>query len=259
MGPCITSVLDLRDPNAPVNQGIILEDIGIGGALAGPSNTIFSSLADIAGIPTETDPTKLAAAKVRETNSSKDPWAPNGAFVNSMMWGGMSFDDQKGSLNLEDDALRIHWDTAADGPNPPSRSDALAKACCETPTIKSVFCKDPLETFLGSRGTIHPLGGCCMANDATGGGTNHKGQLFKGSSGTDVYENFYVCDGSVVPTSLGVNPLWTISALAERCAVYMVEDKGWSVDGGSVGLKGAQEKEDWVKKAKRMKEESMEW
>ena len=115
------------------------------------------------------------------------------------------------------------------GPNPPERSDKLAKACCETPTIKSVFCTDPLETLLGSRGTIHPLGGCCMADDASQGGTNHKGQLFSGSSGTDVYSTFYVCDGSVVPTSLGVNPLWTISAIAERCAVYMAEDHQWSV------------------------------
>ena len=146
-----------------------------------------------------------------------------------MMWGGMSFDDQQGTLQLENDALRIHWKTAAAGPNPPARSDQLALECCKTPTIKSVFSTDPLETLLGSRGSIHPLGGCCLADDADHGGCNHKGQLFSTLTSTSVYTNLYVCDGSVIPTSLGVNPLWTISAVAERCAVYMAEDHGWTM------------------------------
>ena len=149
---------------------------------------------------------------------------------------------------LDDDALRIQWATAASGgPNPPARSDALAKACCETPTIKSIFCTDPLETMLGSRGTIHPLGGCCLADGAETGGCNHKGQLFSSGVGSDVYTNLYVCDGSVIPTSLGVNPLWTISAVAERCASYMAEDRGWRmVVEEEVGVSGGgSEKLEW--------------
>jgi len=230
VGPCITSVLDLRDPKKDVTEGIILEDIGIGGALVPPSNLIFSKLASVLGQPTEKDPAKLAQAKIRAKNSAKNAWAKDGALVNSICWGGMSFDDQKGSLKLENDALRLKWTTASEGPNPPARSDALAKACCETPTIKSVFCTDPLESLLGERGTIHPLGGCCLADDATKGGCNHKGQLFADETGTRVHEGFYVCDGSVVPSSLGVNPLWTISAIAERCSVIMAEDYGWNID-----------------------------
>ena len=120
------------------------------------------------------------------------PRAPNGAMVNTVAWGGMSFDDQNGSLALEKDELRVHWSTAPGGPNPPARSDALIEVCCDTPTIKSAFCKDPLESFLGERGTIHPLGGCCLADTAATGGCNHKGQLFDGSSATSVHEGLYV-------------------------------------------------------------------
>jgi cholesterol oxidase len=36
------------------------------------------------------------------------------------------------------------------------------------------------------------------------------------------YEGLYCIDGSIVPTSLGVNPSLTISALSERCVERLV-------------------------------------
>jgi cholesterol oxidase len=36
------------------------------------------------------------------------------------------------------------------------------------------------------------------------------------------YEGLYCIDGSIVPTSLGVNPSLTISAVRERCAEALV-------------------------------------
>jgi len=95
------------------------------------------------------------------------------------------------------------------------------------------------------RGCVHPLGGCIMGNSAEEGVVNHKGQVYSGKTGTDVYENLYVADGSILPTSLGVNPLWTISALAERIANLMAADRGWKINYTKRDLKSLKERLEW--------------
>jgi cholesterol oxidase len=51
VGACITSVIDLRDPAVPATQGIILEDIGLGGALSEATAVAFTDWAAVAGKP----------------------------------------------------------------------------------------------------------------------------------------------------------------------------------------------------------------
>jgi len=68
-----------------------------------------------------------------------------------------------------------------------------------------------------------------MADTAEKGVVNDQGQVFSGTSGKQVYSNLYVCDGAIVPNSVGVNPLWTISALAERICALMASDNGWKI------------------------------
>jgi choline dehydrogenase-like flavoprotein len=61
----------------------------------------------------------------------------------------------------------------------------------------------------------HPLGGCRMAESPDLGVTDDGGAVYG-------YEGLYCIDGSIVPTSLGVNPSLTISAVTERCAERLV-------------------------------------
>jgi len=61
-----------------------------------------------------------------------------------------------------------------------------------------------------------------MSNDATNGVVDSFGRVFRGKNGNTPYVELYVADGSIIPTSLGVNPSLTITALAYRIAFHIV-------------------------------------
>lgn len=73
--------------------------------------------------------------------------------------------------------------------------------------------------------SVHPLGGCAMGDDVTTGVVDHAGRVFDPSAGSAAaHEGLYVLDGAIVPTSLGVNPLLTITALAERAMDVLTKE-----------------------------------
>jgi hypothetical protein len=61
----------------------------------------------------------------------------------------------------------------------------------------------------------HPLGGCRMAESDDLGVVDHRCEVFN-------YEGLFCMDSSAIPTSLGVNPSLTISAVCERAAAELV-------------------------------------
>ena len=75
------------------------------------------------------------------------------------------------------------------------------------------------EVLLRTPATAHILGGCCIGKDATSGVIDERHEVFG-------YPGLYVCDGSVVPGNLAVNPSLTISALAERFASFFPPAEG---------------------------------
>jgi choline dehydrogenase-like flavoprotein len=71
---------------------------------------------------------------------------------------------------------------------------------------------------------LHNLGGCSMGKDRNQGVVDNLGRVYKGDGATltEFYSDFYVVDGGIVPTSLGINSSLTISALAFRIAENIV-------------------------------------
>ena len=70
-----------------------------------------------------------------------------------------------------------------------------------------------------------------MSYDGTvaGGVTNHVGEVLTGHE-HDVHDGLITVDGSMIPTALGVNPLATITALAERAVEHAALKKGIAID-----------------------------
>lgn len=83
---------------------------------------------------------------------------------------------------------------------------------------------DPGDIGRNSTIVLHNLGGCNMGKDRNNGVVDNLGRVYKGTGTTltDFYPEFYVVDGGIVPTSLGVNSSLTISALAFRIAEHIV-------------------------------------
>jgi cholesterol oxidase len=227
VGPCITGVIDMR--NQPVlTDGMIVEEGSIPGALAGLIPAALETAAKAVGKDTATSMVDLIEQKKRELESLVGG-AHHGAIHNTQTYLVMTHDSGNGQMELENDRLKLQWPGVGDEPIFDKVNNTLLNS---TKPLNGTYIIDPLWTKLFKKDlvTVHPLGGCVMADDAANGVVNHKGQVYAGAAGDGIYDSLYVCDGSVIPVPLGVNPLLTISAMAERTCAIAAQDRGWKID-----------------------------
>ncbi|MFN2591552.1 MAG: GMC family oxidoreductase N-terminal domain-containing protein [Candidatus Dormibacteria bacterium] len=226
VGPCITGVIDLRQ-QPELDDGMIIEEGSIPGGLATLLPGVMAAAADIGGVDTGHGLTHRLREGIRQVESLAGPH--HGAMRHTQTYLVMAHDSGSGTMRLDEhDHLEVVWPGAADE-EVYDRIKANLEAATEP--LHGVFLRNPIsDRFLDSLITVHPLGGCVMGETAEGGVVNDRGQVFSGASGTDVYEGLYVSDGSVIPRPLGVNPLLTISALAERTWDLLAEERGWTID-----------------------------
>jgi cholesterol oxidase len=226
VGPCITSVIDMR--NQPLlDEGMIIEEGSIPGAIAAVLPLGLAGAAALDG----SRPASIAEA-IREGKRELESLVEgpyHGAVRNTQTYLIMTHDGSAGRMFLKDDRLRIAWPGLGDEP---IFKKANANLTTATNALGGLFVPNPEWHALQREPliSVHPLGGCVMADRADTGVVNHRGQVFTGNAGADVYKNLYVDDGAVIPRSLGVNPSLTISAVAERTCALLAQDRGWTID-----------------------------
>ncbi|KST66741.1 alpha/beta fold hydrolase [Mastigocoleus testarum] len=227
VGPCITGIIDMRS-QPRLDNSIIIQEGSIPGALSGFLPRMFAAVAPILTKDIDSGLVESLKEKGRELNCFVRG-AYTGALKNTQTFLVMSHDEANGRIFLSEDKLRIHWQGIGQKTHFERVDDYIGQATralggtkIHNPIWSNLFQKDLI--------TVHPLGGCPMGEDASCGVVNHKGQVFSQTQGKEVYQGLYVCDGSVIPRSLGVNPLLTISAIAERCAALIAQDYGWKIN-----------------------------
>jgi cholesterol oxidase len=142
----------------------------------------------------------------------------------------VAHDDASGRLRLHKDRVVVDWPGYSDAPER-VRAEAKVKAMIEA--MGGTFESNPfaMSAFGGNRIIAHPLGGCAMGDTADVGVVAHDGRVFDPSQGsTAVHDGLYVCDGAAVPSAIGVSPLLTITALAERAMTLAAQRMGRACD-----------------------------
>ncbi|WP_051469942.1 GMC family oxidoreductase N-terminal domain-containing protein [Fischerella sp. PCC 9605] len=227
VGPCITGIIDMREQPV-LDNGMVIEEGSIPGGLAPILPTSFAAAGKILGEDTDNGIGDRLKEKLREAESLAHG-AYTGAVRNTQTYLVMTHDDAAGRMYLENDRLRVEWEGVGKQPIFQRVNDRLEEA---TRPLGGTQIPNPIWSNMFGHDliTVHPLGGCILAEDAEHGVVNHKGQVFSSSHSTNVYENLYIADGSVIPRTLGVNPLLTISAIAERCCALIAKDRGWTIN-----------------------------
>lgn len=218
VGANISSIIDLRDSNNP-DKGMVVLEGAAPGYMARGFATLVSVSAALEGKNTGHGLADWLRKKGRAlTSFFRGPY--HGAANHTLVFLVLTNDNDKGRMILENDKLRIDWPNAGQAPIFEKVNQKLLEL---TQQLNGVYTRNPIWTNLFKKElvTVHPLGGCIMADNARNGVVNHTGAVFSGHAGTDVYDNLYVSDGSIVPRPLGINPSLTISALAERNCTFM--------------------------------------
>ncbi len=154
-----------------------------------------------------------------------------GPFANLQTFFAVSHDRSAGVLRLDGDRLVLSWPGAHEEPVFKQLDAALGRLA---EAAGGSYVRNPLAgTLMGRQpATAHPLGGCGMASERSDGVVDHMGRVFDGGAEATggVHDGLYVIDGSIIPRSLGVNPLLTITALAERAMLHMARERGFACD-----------------------------
>jgi cholesterol oxidase len=130
---------------------------------------------------------------------------------------GMGTDAANGVLKLQDGRIRLFWN--------PTDSMGLYQQITEalremSQMLGGTYAKPETYNPIIGTGlmTAHPLGGAVLSDAAETGVVDPQGQAH-GVPG------LFVADGALMPTALATNPSYTITALAERVAFWMLHGR----------------------------------
>ncbi len=238
VGQAVNALIDMRGTK-DVRDGLAMCECALPSAFA---SVLPAMLAPGAAVFGEHEPRSLAdnLEAIERATDSLVKGAYQGAVHNTQTFLAVGHDAGNGVMRLENDRLAIAW---TNGPQQAvfQRIEDMIKTAAHA--TGGTYMRNPVsEKVLGGNlMTVHPLGGCTMGETSATGVVNHKGQVFDaGAGGSAVHEGLYVCDGAVIPCPLGIHPLLTITAVAERAMLLLARDYGWEIREGVASARTAE-------------------
>lgn len=198
IGPTISAGLDLMNRQ---ELGMMIEDDGF-------PNLLLNSLKQHAWLPSLSG-ARWMLGGLRRGLDEKNPLA------HVMVWLGSGIDGADGVLRLRrrwrqpwKRKLSLNWNKSGTAP----LIEEILKLHGQLTDATGGKLHVPwLWRLLRTLISVHPLGGCRMADSRETGVVDHRGEVFG-------YPGLFVVDGAILPRPPGKNPSLTITALAERCA-----------------------------------------
>ena len=237
VGPTITGVVEV--PATALYPRFLMQEFAVPAAL----KRVFEELATTACMLKELAVKRPAAAA---DDARPDPCAVDAAAIaSSALIGFIGHDSALGVLKLPDarrgargserpmpgeGVAQVMWPEARSDPRLLNHLEQLGSRIPDgaqvlpNPLWKMLprELADLVDQPLGPVLTVHPLGGCAMADSAATGVVDQWGQVFSGDADNHVvHEGLVVLDGSIIPSSLGANPALTIAALALRAVTHL--------------------------------------
>lgn len=207
-GPTITLAADYRS-GQPLAERFLIEEAAMPSALV---RALRLTLPLAAGAFADFPAAQRVARDLLATRS-------DGALNHSQVLLGIGHDSASGRIRLDANGrAQVVWPEVAQEPFV-QRLRAEMQRHAQAFGGRHVDSPRTHPLFGGAMTTVHPLGGCPVGERGEDAVVNADGQVFDPRAGAHaVYANLRVVDGAVMPGSIGVNPLLTIAAFAERAA-----------------------------------------
>ncbi|KAK4833807.1 hypothetical protein QYF36_011708 [Acer negundo] len=133
----------------------------------------------------------------------------------AMVLNAMGYDESDGKIMFKRDTYKIHF-------TPPQDPLFLRKINAFQKLTKKLGGILFMSRYRST--SVHLLGGCNASSDPSHGVCDSKGQVFDTEAPVTVHPGLYVCDASLIPCSVGINPSLTIAAAAEHVSRHLVKD-----------------------------------
>ncbi len=249
IGPTITRMVDCRGDG---DLDAVIQDLAVPGGL----RRVFEECVAMSSVVSSLGASNTTTYTGRETEDSAG--LSSEATAHMLALAVIADDGARGSLTLppatgelEQGTLGVVWRELRQAHWPERCQAAVDRRLRETfpgaalqanpawrplsPALEQLFGRTRGPTL-----SVHPLGGCAMAEDLAHGVVDDLGRVFRRTTGKHpdrsekihhdarkVHDDLVILDGAIVPMALGINPALTISALALR-AIRHLRDHVWN-------------------------------